>query len=193
MGELAASRKTQIIEIAQKLFQEKGYASTSMRDLAKEVGIEPASLYSHFESKEGILKNICFRIAGEFFEIFEPINNSMVNPIEKLKRIFTEHIRVIVNNLDASTVFFNDWVHLQEPTLSEFKILRDKYENGIKSILQDGITSCELENIDIDFTTRLIFSALNGTHEWYSKEGRVSPEEVGERMSDFILNGISFK
>ena len=52
-------RKREILSTSQKLFRENGYTTTSVRDIAKALNIEAASLYSHIESKEDILKLTC--------------------------------------------------------------------------------------------------------------------------------------
>ena len=67
-----AERKTQILAAGEKLFNEKGYLATSVRDLADAVGMEAASLYSHYKSKEDILWTIADRCANEFFESVKP-------------------------------------------------------------------------------------------------------------------------
>jgi len=185
------SRKEQILQIAQNMFKERGFAAASMREIAKSVGIEPASLYSHYKSKDEMLQQICFKIANEFFEVLYPIQNSVSNPVDKLKRASAAHINVIIHNLDASAVFFNEWKHLKEPNLNRFLVMRNEYEDGFRQIVQEGITLCEFKNLDIDFLARLLFSVLNGVHEWYKKSGSVSPDEVGERLGDFILNGLA--
>ena len=60
------TRKERIIQVAEKLFKEKGFMATSMRDIAGELNIEAASLYSHIKSKDEILETICFRMADQF-------------------------------------------------------------------------------------------------------------------------------
>ena len=185
------TRKEQILQTAQNMFKERGFTAASMREIAKTVGIEPPSLYSHYKSKYEMLQQICFKIANDFFEVLDPIQNSVANPVDKLKLAAAAHINVIINNLEASAVFFNEWKHLKEPRLAEFLEMRNRYEDGFRQIVREGITLCEFKNLDIDFTVRLIFSVLNGVHEWYKKSGSVSPDEVGERLSDFILNGLS--
>ena len=185
--------RDQIVAVAQKMFKERGYAATSMREIAGEVGVEPASIYSHFKSKDDILKYICFRIADEFFEVQEPILNSMSNPVEKLKRLVAEHIHVIMHNLDAATVFFVEWSFMKDADVAGFIRLREHYEKGFREVIQDGITSGDFRMMDVNFTVRLLFSVMNGIHEWYKASGKVSPDEVGEKMSRFILSGLEIK
>ena len=193
MAVAISKTRDQIVAVAQKMFKERGYAATSMREIAGEVGVEPASIYSHFKSKDDILKYICFRIADEFFEVQEPILNSISNPVEMLKRMIAEHISVIMDHLDAATVFFIEWSFMKDADRSEFVKLRERYEKGFRDVVQDGITSGDFRMMDVNFTVRLLFSVMNGIHEWYNTSGKVSPTEVGEKMSQFILTGLEIK
>src|SRR5436853_2514772 len=117
------TRKDQIRQKAQTLFRERGYAATSMRDLAETMGIEAASLYNHIASKEEILQQICFSMAEMFFTSFE---NSVTasNPTERLRCAIEAHLRVIAANADASAVFLHEWRHMGEPFLNDFKMMR---------------------------------------------------------------------
>ena len=60
------SKKEVIIHKAATLFRKKGFAATSMRDIAASIGVEAPSLYNHIESKNAILKEVCFRVAQLF-------------------------------------------------------------------------------------------------------------------------------
>ena len=73
--ETQISRKDQIIQTASKLFRLKSYEAASMRDIASELGIEAASLYSHIKSKDEILEIICFRKAEEFLNAIAEVND----------------------------------------------------------------------------------------------------------------------
>jgi AcrR family transcriptional regulator len=190
MPEVLLDRKEQINEIAQNLFRIKGYAATSMRDLAKEVGIEPASLYSHVKSKEELLQNICFRIADEFFDALQNILEEDANAEEKLSSAIEAHVGVILNNLDATTVFFHEWKHLSEPSLSEFKLLRNKYEKQFRSIIEKGIDNGEFDEVDAHISIKLLFAMMNSIYEWYNPKGKLKQKDIVKNIVETFVFGI---
>ena len=84
---MAHSRLNELIEKATKLFAEKGFVASSMRDLAHEMGIEAASLYSHIHSKEEMLEIICFKKADQFLAALDEVNDIYFNAEEKLRMV----------------------------------------------------------------------------------------------------------
>jgi len=184
------SRKAQIEEKATRLFREKGYATTSMRDLAQVLGIEAASLYSHIKSKEEILQKVCFRMADEFFDAWKAVELANSSYAQQMEKAALAHVKVITANTDASAVFFNEWRHLSEPYLSDFLKMRDDYEGRFIGIIEKGIAAGEFQSVDAKFMMLAILSSLNWTHTWYKPEGTLSPEEVAKKLSNMILNGL---
>jgi len=183
-------RRTEIRQTAKRLFKERGYAATSMRDLAKEVGIEAASLYNHLSSKEELLHEMCFDIAEQFFTAFHTAIAEEKSPSKKLKAAIRAHIGVISSNVDASTVFFHEWIFLKEPELGKFKKLRFQYEQGFREIIQKGITDKDFKEVNVKLAVFTIFSALNATYDLYKSSEKLSQEEIVESISNLLLKGL---
>jgi len=183
-------RKQQIEEKATQLFQEKGYTATSMRDLAQVLGIEAASLYSHIKSKEEILQKTCFLMAEEFFTAWSKVENENNSMAAKMRKAMIVHVQVVTKNTAASAVFFNEWRHLSEPYLGDFLAMREDYEGRFMQIILDGMSSGEFKKVDKKFMMLTILSSLNWTHNWYKENGNLSPEEIGERLANLLLNGL---
>jgi TetR/AcrR family transcriptional regulator, cholesterol catabolism regulator len=184
------SRKDQIIEIATSLFMRNGYSATSMRDLATEVGIEAASLYSHFKSKEEILQIVCFRMAQEFFESLDKIQYSELSATEKLQAVIKSHVLVITKDINASAVFQNEWKHLTEPYLADFLALRTEYEKRFRQIVKDGIAKGEFKQIDDKFAVMTILSSINWIHNWYKPTGKMNANDVADNFSEILIIGL---
>lgn len=183
-------RKAQIKEVAQNLFRERGYAATSMRDLARQVGIEPASLYSHITSKESILREICFRMADEFFEVMDQIRVLPVSPPERLQKAIVAHMGVIRNNFDAATVFFHEWRFLEEPNLSRFKTMRKTYEYQFREILEEGIQTGHFREVDVKVVLPTLFSAMNWAHEYVKPSSQLPSSELGKSIYQLFFEGL---
>jgi AcrR family transcriptional regulator len=190
MSEILLDRKQQILLVAQNLFKTKGYGASSMRDIAKEVGVEAASLYNHFSSKEDLLREICFDMAEQFFDEIAPLEKKKFSAKQKLEKAIENHVSVIVKNIDASSVFFHEWKHLSEPHLSDFKTLRNKYEKKFTQIINEGAEQKVFRNVDLKIVTFTIFSALNATYDLYKPNGKLNAKDISKKLSDIIINGL---
>ena len=185
------SRKEQVIRKAAELFREKGYAASSMRDLAQKLGIEAASLYSHIKSKEEILQNLCFDMASEFIKSLNTVENKPLTASEKLTLGIIGHIQVMAKDLIASAVFMNEHRHLSQPYLREFLLLRINYINRFKKIIEDGVAQGEFKpTIDRKLAVMTLFSSLNWMPLWYDPSSAIDPNELGKQLADMLVNGL---
>lgn len=185
------TRQIQITAAAERLFRQKGYLATTVRDIADELGVRGASLYSHIGGKEELLWAIASRAADEFFAALEPIATSDEPAQLKLRKAIIAHVGVITRNLDAAAVYFNEWRHLGARRRNRFAKRRDEYEALFRKILRDGIIAGIFAPVDEKFAALLVLSATNWTHHWYKPDGPLTAEEVGRTLADMLLNGLS--
>src|SRR5690349_10285240 len=185
------SRKEQVIRKGAELFRIKGYAASSMRDLAQLLGIEAASLYSHIRSKEEILQNLCFDMAAEFRKSLEEVEKQNISASEKLRKGIIGHVQVMARDLTASAVFMNEHRHLSQPYLRDFLLLRINYINRFKAIIEAGMASGEFKNnIDKKLAVMTLFSSLNWMPQWYDPVGTIEPVDLGLQLADMLVNGL---
>ncbi len=187
------SRKEQIVVASAKLFREKGFEAASMRDIARALGIEAASLYSHIKSKDELLEIICFQMADRLLKAIDEVNDIYFNAEEKLRMAISNHVKIVTDDLDASSVFLREWRHLKPEKLKEFIPLRNRYEDGFTHILVNGENENVFEAPDKKFAVLTILSAVNWITEWYQPNGSKSPAEIAGHLSDFILTGLKVK
>lgn len=187
------SRKEQIVLASAKLFREKGFEAASMRDIAKMLGIEAASLYSHIKSKDELLEIICFQMADRLLKAIDEVNDIYFNAEEKLRMAISNHVKIVTDDLDASSVFLREWRHLKPGKLKEFIPLRNRYEDGFTQILVNGENENVFEASDKKFAVLTILSAVNWITEWYQPNGKKSPGEIAGHLCDFILTGLKAK
>lgn len=183
-------RKTQILTSAAMLFSRQGFQAASMRELAEAVGIEAASIYSHYDSKEKLLEAVAVSCAEDFDQSVRPLFTGNLNTRAKFKAMVVAHIEVIARNLESSAVFNSEWRHLKEPALSLYAQRRDRYEAMFRDVIRQGIIENLFRNDDDKFLTLTVLSALNWTAQWYKPEGPYTPAEIGEKLAEIQLKGI---
>ncbi|HEX5024606.1 MAG TPA: TetR/AcrR family transcriptional regulator [Agriterribacter sp.] len=185
-----STKRQVIVNKAARLFREKGFSGTSMRDLAEHVGVEAASLYNHIQSKSEILQDICFRVANIFMEHLEQIESSRQDSIGKIKSILRFHIQHIVNNYEDVHVADREWKHLPEPYLSNYKVQRKNYRQRLAGIIEEGIRKNEIKPIDAPTAVLIMLHSISGIESWHRSKQKISAEQLENNMMIILVEGL---
>lgn len=185
-----ASKKGLILRKASAMFREKGFAATSMRDLAEAVGIEAASLYNHIRSKNEILEAICFEVANIFNTNIETIEASNQKTINKIDNLLRFHIRQMIENYEEVYVSDREWKHLDEPYLSNFQTQRRNYRKKFASIIEEGIAKNEIRKIDAPTAVLIILHAVSGIESWHRSKAKINAQELEDNMVMIMIDGL---
>lgn len=184
------TKKQIIFEAAALLFRDKGYSATSMRDLAEQVNLKASSLYNHIGSKEEILREICFANAGHFNQGMATVEAMEASAADKVRALIRMHINVATSDFTSVTAFNDEWRHLSEPHLSEFKALRRDYEKRFQTIIEAGIQRGEFKPLDSFTALYTIFSSVRWLYDWYKPERQVTPDQLYEQISTLLMSGL---
>ena len=149
------------------MFREKGFAATSMRDLAETVGIEAASLYNHIRSKNEMLESICFDVANRYTMFMDELESSNQNTIKKIDTLLRFHIKQMIDYSEEVIVCDREWKHLEEPYLSNFHNQRRTYRKRFASVIEDGIKNGDIKKIDAPTAVIIMLHAVNGIESWH--------------------------
>lgn len=188
-----STRKETIVDTAARLFRERGFAATSMRDLAEQVGVEAASLYNHISSKAEILQELCFKVANQFISNIDKIEAEDIPAIKKIEAILRFHIRQMVNHYEEVYVSDREWKHLTDPYLSNMRNQRRVYRQRIASIIEDGIRKNEIKKIDAPTAVLIMLHAVSGIESWHRSKQKISGEVLEENMISILIEGLQKK
>jgi len=185
-------RKTEIINVAARLFKEKGYSAVTVRDIAQALNIKAASLYNHIASKQEILVLIVITIAEEFTEVMEAVRHSESSAVNKIDRIIQLHIDITLRNPDALACLNNDWMHLEkEAVLKYFLKMRTDYEENFRQIVKEGVQNGEIQHRNPEVIIFSILSTLRTLYIWYNKTKSLNENTLRDDMRNVLLHGIT--
>lgn len=184
------TKKEVIIDKATRLFMEKGFGSASMRDIAEHVGVEAASLYNHIQSKSEILQDICFKVANQFIQNLEQVEASSITALEKMETLIRFHIRMMLQQYESIYISDHEWRHLPEPYLSNFLNQRRHYRKRLASIIEQGMQSGQMKQIEPYVAVLTILSAISGIESWHRSRKIITEEVLEENMVKFLVEGL---
>ena len=188
----ATPRRQAIQDVASALFHERGYAATSVRDIARALDIRGASLYAHVASKEDVLLAIVERAATSFEETADQglAATAGAGAGVRLDALVRGHVRVITEEPQLASVFVNEWRHLSPERRKLILVRRDAYQQRFHDIIDAGIGTGEFAATDPALAATFVLTALNGIASWYSPLGRLDVDSIADRYATLTLSAL---
>jgi AcrR family transcriptional regulator len=189
----AGARRREIDDVASELFHANGYAATSVRDIARALDIQGASLYAHVASKEDLLYAIVDRAASAFERAADAAEaeTGTADPVERLAALVEGHVDVVTADPERASVFVTEWRHLSPDRRAAMAARRDGYEQRFRDVIRDGMAVGAFRATDPNVAATFVLTALNGIATWYRPNGRLSADAVADHYVDLALGTLT--
>ena len=180
-----------ILDAATALFGDRGYTGTTMRDIAKVVGILPGSLYAHISSKEDLLLEIVEAGIDRFLAAVEPVLALRAPSDELLRQAVRRHIEVVAEDQQRTLVVFHQWRYLSPENRQRIVEKRERYAQLFEALVARGMADGTFElALDPRIAVLTVLGTLNWAAEWLSDDGAAATERIGEEMARLLLGGL---
>jgi AcrR family transcriptional regulator len=189
------SRRREIEDAASSLFHEHGYSGTSVRDIARAVDIQGASLYAHVASKQEVLWSIVERTADRFEAAADAVEAAdpgafVFGPGVQLISLVRAHVGVVTDDIERASVFVHEWRALDRGRREDIARRRDAYEARFRAVIANGVETGAFAPVDPVLTAAYILTALNGLVAWYDQDGRLPATTIAEVFADLSLRAV---
>lgn len=189
---MTRNTRDDVVAAAGRLFAERGYHGTSMRDLGKELGLLGSSLYSHVDGKQQLLVEVVNRGAGFFQEAADAALATEGTASDRLRALIDGHIDVVLDHRSEVRTYLNEASALDEGLRSSVIAARDRYEEAFRTVLKEGTADGSFRSdLGAPITVIFILSILNAVDRWYREDGRIDRDHLVANIFGFVADGVS--
>lgn len=181
------SARGRLLVHAARLFKEKGYERTTVRDLAAAVGIQSGSIFHHFKTKEDILYAIMDETIRYITTRMEEAVAATSKPRDALRALIRCELEAIQGGTsDAMTVLVYEWRSLSDDRQTEILVLRERYEQLWLDVLQ-ACQKAKLVRVEPFILRRFLTGALSWTITWYHPNGNLNLDQLADQALEMAV------
>lgn len=179
-----------LLEVAARVFTERGYDGTSMDHLSQASGLSKSSLYHHVDGKEHLLRMALERALDPLLAVLDEQEARTGSAIDRLSYVIAREVEVLAERLPYVTLL----LRVRGNTDTERWALeqRREFDRAVAALVEqarDG--GWTRTDVDPAITTRLVFGLVNSLVEWYRPEGGdLTPEDLAIQVTTLVFRGI---
>lgn len=184
-------RKKQIVAVTASVFDQQGFANTTMDSIASEIGIAKATLYYYFPSKDDLL----LAIHEEFIELLHERHaqraSAGMRPEQLLLEAMADILELMETHHGHVRVFFEHHRDLPPEARARVRARRDAYEQIVSQLIEDATTDGTFRESNPLLSTMATFGMCNWAYQWYRPTGGMRPREVAYQFWSLLMYGLA--
>jgi AcrR family transcriptional regulator len=181
--------RVEILKSAAAAFCRLGYHGATVEEIAAALHMKKGNLYYYFRNKEEILF-ACHEYSLErLLGVLDEVEASGLEPGEKIRRLIVAFVHMVLDELHGTALGL-DLEALSAAHLKAIIVGRDRFDHGIRRILEDGIRSGEFAAGDAKLLSFAMLGAVNWIPRWYNPEGPATSQQIADRFADYLIAGL---
>lgn len=182
------NRRADILHAAGRLFREKGYKGTTIRDIAAAVGMRSGSPFYHFKTKHDMLRAVVLDGMQSIYDAVIAAEQGVSDPRERFKRMLEAHLQALLgtDGRDFAAAVLHECHALDPDAAAEMSARKDRYEKRWADVLDELHAAGELHG-DMHLTRLLLLGAANWSTQWYRPQGGATPQQIADQLTTLVL------
>ena len=186
MAEMKTTLKTVCID----LFFKKGYFATSISDIAGASGIQKASIYYHYASKEDLLFQLLTSTMDDLTTTLKHGLAAAQGIEQRMRAAVRSHVCF---HLERQKENFIANAELRGLTAEHYRSIvkkRDEYESIFQDLIRQGMDERVFADVDVKILSYAILTLCTAGATWYNSNGRLTVDEIADIYENFIISGL---
>jgi AcrR family transcriptional regulator len=188
-GGTSSSTRIDILKAAAKAFRKLGYHGATVEEIAAALHMKKGNLYYYFRNKEEILFACHQYSLDRLMLLLDDVEQSGVQADEKLRRLVAAFVHTILDELHGTALLL-DLEALTPAHLKAVIARRDRFERGVRQVLEDGIAEGHFGAGDPKLLAFAMFGAVNWIPRWFNPEGAATSQQIADLFADFFIRGL---
>lgn len=188
-NETIDERRGEILRSLGVFLRENRLSALRMQDIADQLNMTKGNLYYYFKSKQEILYYGHLRSMERSLAELDSVKQKGGSPSTQLRLLIESHLRGMLDD-PCGAVRFLDIEELAPAHRRRYVGLRDRFEHGIRRLIEAGIDSGEFRNVDVPIAGFAILGSVNFVPQWYQPNGRLDSAEIARMFADLFIHAL---
>ena len=184
-----SDRRIEILKSAAAAFRRRGYHGASVDEIASALAMTKGNLYYYFKNKEEILFACHEYSLDKLLALMDDVQAEAITPEAKLRKLMLAFVHLILDDLHGTALTL-DPEALSPPLLERIIAKRDRFDHGIRAIIQQGIDEGQFRPGDPKMIEFAMMGAVNWIAKWFDPAGEQTSDHIGDAFADYLVGGL---